>query len=55
VASHARLERDGGLGVVVIDHPPLNLFDAEMVSDILAALDESWRTGRGERPSTAGS
>ena len=41
MASHARLERDGDLGVLVIDNPPLNLFDAEMVSDILAALDES--------------
>jgi enoyl-CoA hydratase len=41
VASRARLERDGDLGVLVIDHPPLNLFDREMVSDILAGLNES--------------
>jgi enoyl-CoA hydratase/carnithine racemase len=41
VGSHARLERQGDLGVLVIDNPPLNLFDAEMVSGILAALDES--------------
>jgi enoyl-CoA hydratase len=41
VAEHARLERDGALGVLVIDNPPLNLFGAEMVSGILAALDES--------------
>ena len=39
MAERARFERDGDLGVLVIDHPPLNLFDAEMVSDILAALD----------------
>jgi enoyl-CoA hydratase len=41
VAEHARLERDSELGVLVIDNPPLNLFDAEMVSDILAGLDEA--------------
>jgi enoyl-CoA hydratase/carnithine racemase len=41
VAEHARLERDGHLGVLVIDNPPLNLFDADMVSGILQALDES--------------
>jgi enoyl-CoA hydratase/carnithine racemase len=40
VGSRARLERDGALGVLVIDNPPLNLFDGEMVGDILAALDE---------------
>ena len=39
MAERARLERDGDLGVLVIDNPPLNLFDAEMVRDILAALD----------------
>jgi enoyl-CoA hydratase len=41
VAERARLERDGDLGVLVIDNQPLNLFDAEMVSDILAALDQT--------------
>jgi enoyl-CoA hydratase len=41
VAERARLERDGDLGVLVIDHQPLNLFDAAMVADILAALDEA--------------
>jgi enoyl-CoA hydratase len=41
VGEHARLERDGDVGVLVIDHAPLNLFDAEMVADILAALDET--------------
>jgi enoyl-CoA hydratase/carnithine racemase len=39
VAERARLERDGDLGVLVIDNQPLNLFDAEMVRDILAALE----------------
>jgi enoyl-CoA hydratase len=37
----ARLERDGDLGVLVIDDPPLNLFGRELVSDVLAALDEA--------------
>jgi enoyl-CoA hydratase len=37
----ARLERDGDVGVLVIDDPPLNLFGREMVEDILAALDET--------------
>jgi enoyl-CoA hydratase len=40
-AARARLERDGDLGVLVIDDPPLNLFGPELVADILAALDES--------------
>jgi enoyl-CoA hydratase len=39
--ARARLERDGGLGILVIDDPPLNLFGPEVVADILAALDES--------------
>ena len=39
MAERARLEREGDLGVLVIDNQPLNLFDAEMVRDILAALD----------------
>jgi enoyl-CoA hydratase len=41
VAEHARLERDGELGVLVIDNPPLNLFDADMVAGILGGLDEA--------------
>ena len=43
MAERARLERDGDLGVLVIDHQPLNLFDAEMVRDILAGLDQAER------------
>jgi enoyl-CoA hydratase len=39
--ARARLERDGDLGVLVLDDPPLNLFGREMVEDILAALDET--------------
>ena len=41
MAERARLERDGDLGVLVIDSQPLNLFDAEMVRDILAGLDQA--------------
>ena len=41
MAERARLERDGDLGVLVIDNEPLNLVDGEMVRDILAALDET--------------
>ena len=37
--ARASLERDGDLGVLVLDDPPLNLFGDEMVRDILAALD----------------
>jgi enoyl-CoA hydratase len=39
--ARARLERDGDLGVLVLDDPPLNLFGREMVEDLLAALDET--------------
>jgi enoyl-CoA hydratase len=41
VADRARLERDGDLGVLVIDDPPLNLFGRELVRDVLAALDDT--------------
>ena len=41
MADNARLERDGDLGVLVLDNQPLNLFDADMVSGILRALDEA--------------
>lgn len=37
----ARLDRDGDVGILVLDDPPLNLFGREMVGDILASLDES--------------
>jgi enoyl-CoA hydratase/carnithine racemase len=41
VADSARLRRDGDLGILVLDNPPLNLFDGDMVSGILRALDEA--------------
>ena len=36
----ARVERDGPLATVVIDHPPLNLFGAEMIESISEAIAE---------------
>jgi enoyl-CoA hydratase/carnithine racemase len=35
-----RLERDGGLAVVTFDHPPVNLFDAELDASLRAVLSE---------------
>jgi enoyl-CoA hydratase/carnithine racemase len=36
-----RYERDGEIGLVVLDAPPLNLFDDELIGDLVAALDEA--------------
>jgi enoyl-CoA hydratase len=36
----ARVERDGPLATVVLDHPPLNLFDSELVRSVAEAIDE---------------
>jgi enoyl-CoA hydratase len=41
----ARLERDGDVGVLVIDAPPLNLFGQEMVADVSAALEQAESAG----------
>jgi enoyl-CoA hydratase len=35
-----RVERDGPLATLVIDHPPLNLFGEALVTALVAALDE---------------
>jgi enoyl-CoA hydratase/carnithine racemase len=40
VAASARYDRDGDVGLLVIDAPPLNLFGYELVNDLLAALEE---------------
>ena len=37
----ARYTRDGDVGIVTIDDPPLNLFGAEMGNDLIAALEEA--------------
>jgi enoyl-CoA hydratase/carnithine racemase len=34
-----RLDRDGPLAVLTIDHPPLNLFDHELVEELATAVD----------------
>jgi enoyl-CoA hydratase/carnithine racemase len=36
-----RYEREGDIGVVVLDDQPLNLFGAELTNDLLAALEEA--------------
>jgi enoyl-CoA hydratase len=37
----ARLEREeGGLAVITLDSPPLNLFDQRMIDDLRAAIDQ---------------
>jgi enoyl-CoA hydratase len=34
------LERDGALATITLDRPPLNLFDAEMIAGLRAAVDD---------------
>jgi enoyl-CoA hydratase len=36
----ARLEREGDVGIVVIDDPPLNLFGDELTRDLIEVLEE---------------
>ena len=40
-----RFERDGDLGIVVIDEPPLNLFGRELTEALLAGLDQAEQEG----------
>ena len=37
----ARYERDGDVGILVIDDPPLNLFGEELTNDLIATLEEA--------------
>ena len=46
--ARVRYERDGDLGLVVLDAPPLNLFDDELIADLVSALDEA----EGDMPRT---
>lgn len=39
--SHATFARDGNLGEIVIDSPPLNLFDEALIGGLLEAADEA--------------
>src|SRR3954453_14912539 len=36
-----RYEREGDIGVVVLDDPPLNLFGVELINDLVAAIEEA--------------
>lgn len=39
MAEAARYEREGDVGVIVLDDPPLNLFGERMTADLIVALD----------------
>src|SRR5436305_5366213 len=41
MADKARFERDGDVGIVTLDSPPLNLFGDELIRDIGSAFDEA--------------
>jgi enoyl-CoA hydratase/carnithine racemase len=36
-----RLEREGDVGIITLDHPPLNLFDAQLMNDLAVQLEEA--------------
>ncbi|MEA2479816.1 MAG: hypothetical protein QOJ07_1738 [Thermoleophilaceae bacterium] len=36
-----RLEEEGGVGIVTLDAPPLNLFDAQLMNDLILRLEEA--------------
>jgi enoyl-CoA hydratase/carnithine racemase len=40
-----RLDRDGDLGVLVIDEPPLNLFGRKLIGDVVDAVGEAEKSG----------
>lgn len=44
-----RFARDGALGIVTLDSPPLNLIGQELIADLLAAITEV-KAAEGERP-----
>ena len=41
MASTVKLEQEGGVGYVTLAHPPLNLFDADLMNDLAARLEEA--------------
>jgi enoyl-CoA hydratase/carnithine racemase len=41
MARRVRYDRDGDVGLVTLDQPPLNLFDIELTNDLIAALEEA--------------
>jgi enoyl-CoA hydratase/carnithine racemase len=42
---HVRLERDGDVGIVVVDSPPLNLWTPELQADLEEAIDAAESAG----------
>ena len=38
---HARYETEGDVGEIVLSHPPLNLFDATLIEELGAAVDQA--------------
>jgi enoyl-CoA hydratase/carnithine racemase len=45
VAERVRLERDGDVGLLVLDDPPLNLFGRELTDELVERLDEAAQQG----------
>ncbi|MEJ7656457.1 MAG: hypothetical protein WKF33_05455 [Thermoleophilaceae bacterium] len=41
--ARVRFERQGAVGHVVLEHPPLNLFGAEVLDDLETAVEEAGR------------
>jgi enoyl-CoA hydratase len=41
VGSAVRFEKDGDIGLVVLDHAPLNLFDTDLMNDLMARLEDA--------------
>lgn len=44
MADRARYERDGDVGIVTVDDPPLNLFGEELTAAVTACIDEAAAT-----------
>jgi enoyl-CoA hydratase len=40
VDSTVRLDREDDIGLIVLDHAPLNLFDADLMNDLIARLED---------------
>ena len=40
MSAAVRVEREGGLAIVTVDHPPLNLWDSALDAALRAAIDE---------------
>jgi len=40
VASTIKLDREGDVGILALDSPPLNLFDDRMINDLVQGLEE---------------